>query len=119
MLELSEDEFEILRSQIGTSSWGGNRHPPFAFTEHGAVMLATILNTPEAVEASKYIVRAFVQFRELVLEYEELKLGLEKLEHSTKEEFKEHREKLERIFRALNLLIEKENEPRKMIGYKK
>ena len=51
-------------SQIATSSHGGRRHRPFAFTEHGAIMAATILNSPEAVAMSVFVVRAFMQMRE-------------------------------------------------------
>ena len=54
MFQLTQEEYEILKSQIATSrSWGGRRHPPNAFTEHGAVMLASVLNTDIAVQASK------------------------------------------------------------------
>jgi len=52
MFSLTPDEFDILRSQFATSRWGGRRYPPKAFTEHGAVMLASIIKSPVAVEAS-------------------------------------------------------------------
>lgn len=55
-----------LRSQIVTSSYGGRRYLPWVFTEHGAIMLATVLNSEIAVDASVRVVRAFVQMRELV-----------------------------------------------------
>ena len=68
MFQLTEDEDESLRSQIATSNTGrgGRRYFPYAFTEHGAIMAATILNSPRAVEMSVFIVRAFVQLREMV-----------------------------------------------------
>lgn len=66
IFELSAGEFANLKSQIATSSWGGRRKLPLAFTEHGAIMAATVLNTPRAGEVSVYVVRAFVKLRELV-----------------------------------------------------
>jgi ORF6N domain len=58
MFQLSAEELEILRSHSATSSWGGRRHAPYAFTEHGAIMAAMILNSRHAVEMSVYVVRA-------------------------------------------------------------
>jgi hypothetical protein len=66
MFQLENQEFAILRSQIATSSWGGKRMPSFAFTEHGAIMAATVLNSPRTIEVSVYVVRAFVQMREAI-----------------------------------------------------
>lgn len=50
MFELSPDEFNNLRSQFGTSSWGGARYVPMAFTEHGVIMLASVLNSERAIQ---------------------------------------------------------------------
>ena len=62
---LTRTEFENLRRQIGTSrSYGGRRYLPYAFTEHGAVMAANVLNSERAVAMSVYVVRAFVKLRE-------------------------------------------------------
>ena len=66
---LSDQEVAVLRSQFATSSWstrahGGRRYSPRVFTEHGAIMAATILNTSRAVQVSVYVVRAFVKLRE-------------------------------------------------------
>lgn len=77
---LSQEEFEILRSQNATSSWGGRRHPPFAFTEHGAVMLANVLNSKTAVEASVQVVRAFIRIRALLGSHAELAREVQELE---------------------------------------
>lgn len=62
---LSDTEFDFLRLQSVTSKngRGGRRYPPYAFTEHGAVMLASVLNSPRAIEASIFVVRAFVGMR--------------------------------------------------------
>jgi hypothetical protein len=66
IFELTPEEFANLKSQFAISSWGGRRKLPRAFTEHGAIMAATVLNTPRAVEVSVYVVRAFVRLRELM-----------------------------------------------------
>jgi hypothetical protein len=68
MFQLSQEEFDALMSQIATSKLGrgGRRKRPFVFTEHGAIMLASILNSERAIEASIYVVRAFVRMRELI-----------------------------------------------------
>lgn len=60
---LTQDEYGDLRSQSAISSWGGRRHPPVVFTEAGVALAATVLNTPRAIEASRYIVQVFLQAR--------------------------------------------------------
>ena len=64
ILELTKEEAANLKSQFATSSWGGKRKLPLAFTEHGAIMAATVLNSPRAVQMTVYVVRAFVKVRE-------------------------------------------------------
>ena len=64
MFQLTEQEMDNLKSQFATSSCGGRRKLPLAFTEHGAIMAASVLNSGRAVEMSVYVVRAFVQLRE-------------------------------------------------------
>ena len=66
MFQLTLDEFEILKSQIATSRWGGNRKLPFAFTEQGLAMLSGILNSDIAIEMNILIMRAFVAIRQLI-----------------------------------------------------
>lgn len=83
MFQLTESEYESLRSQIVTLKPGRGQHRkylPYAFTEHGAIMAATILNSPRAVEMSVYIVRAFVQLREMLSANAELAAKLLELE---------------------------------------
>ncbi|MFA5187396.1 MAG: ORF6N domain-containing protein [Patescibacteria group bacterium] len=69
VFRLTKEEADNLRFQIGTSSraWGGRRHLPWAFTEHGAIMAATVLNSSKAVEMSVFVVRAFVKMREQLM----------------------------------------------------
>ena len=80
MFRLENHEFAILRSQFATSSWGGRRYSPFVFTEHGAIMAASILNSPRAIQVSVYVVRAFVQMREALLVHKEMGKRLDELE---------------------------------------
>jgi hypothetical protein len=85
MFQLSVLETEALRSQIATSNAprrgrGGRRYRPYAFTEHGAIMAAMILSSPHAVEMSVYVVRAFVQLRELLASNKELARRFAQLE---------------------------------------
>jgi hypothetical protein len=78
MFRLTRTETEALnRSQFVTGSQKHRdpRFPPFAFTEHGAIIAATVLSSPRAVEMSVYVVRAFVQVRELLIQFEELFRG--------------------------------------------
>ena len=83
--QLTDDETERLRFQIGTSKKGrgGRRYNPYVFTEHGAVMLASVLNSPMAIEASIMVVRAFVKMRSLLALHEELAKRIEKLEETS------------------------------------
>ena len=77
LFEFNAGEFARLKSQFATSSWGGRRKLPFAFTEHGAIMAATVLNGPRAVEVSVYVVRAFVALRDALGAHKELAKRLE------------------------------------------
>lgn len=82
MVELTAEEWRLLRSQIATSSsgHGGRRHPPMAFTEHGAVMLATVLSSRRAVQVSILVVRTFVRLRELLATHEALSRRIDSME---------------------------------------
>ena len=80
MFQLDNQEFANLRSQIATSSWGGRRYPPLAFTEHGALMAASILNSPRAIEVSVFVIRAFVQMRDAVASHRGIAKRLDQLE---------------------------------------
>jgi hypothetical protein len=83
MFQLSLQEFENWRSQIVMSNPGakmGLRRPPYAFTEHGALQLASVLNSPRAAEMSIVVVRAFVQLRELLATHKDLAAKFRKLE---------------------------------------
>ena len=86
MFRLTNQELTSLRSQIATLKTGRGQHSkylPYAFTEHGAIMAATILNSPRATEVSVFIVRAFVQLREMLATHKVLAAKLEELEQKT------------------------------------
>jgi hypothetical protein len=94
MFQLTEEETEAMRSQFATASGDAPRmrsqsvtaskrnvrYQPYAFTEHGAIMATTILNSPRAVEVSVFVVRAFVKLRQLAMAHKELAAKLEQLE---------------------------------------
>jgi hypothetical protein len=104
MFQLSNQEFSNLRSQFATSSWGGRRKLPYAFTEHGAIMAASILNTPRAIDVSVYVVRAFVQLREVLATHKELAKRLDELESRIERKLVTHDQALADIIRAIREL---------------
>lgn len=85
IFQLNDEESASLRRQIGTSNngRGGRRYLPYVFTEHGAVMLASVLNSPTAVEASIVVVRAFVKMRAMLALHQDLADRVEELEKVT------------------------------------
>lgn len=120
-IEISKNDTDFLRSQNATLKDNRGKHRkylPYVFTEHGAVMLASVLNSPVAVEASIYVVRAFVKLRDLLSLHKELADKISELEQSTREQFKEHSEQLNLLFGALKQLIAEKNEPVEPIGFK-
>ena len=114
MFQLSEEEFLVLKSQFATSSWGGRRSLPYVFTEHGAIMAASVLNSPRAVEMSVYVVRAFVSIRTHILQYKELSQKVSELEAK----LGKHDENIVSIVNALKLLMEPPKAKKKEIGFK-
>ena len=111
MFQLTESELQNLISQNATSSWGGRRKLPYAFTEHGAVMAASILKSEAAVKASIFVVRTFIKLRQLISGYHELTERMDGLEEKYDSQF-------EQVIHALEGLAEKKKEPRKLIGFK-
>jgi hypothetical protein len=107
-----------LMSQNATSSWGGRRKLPLVFTEHGALMLASVLNSLTAIHASIYVVRAFVKLREFLSMHKELAERVADLEKRTYEKLDEHSEQLKLVFQALKDLVQPSKEPRESIGFK-
>src|SRR6266540_1337342 len=92
MFQISSGEWENLKYQIGTSSsgHGGRRRPPYAFTEHGAIMAANVLNSSRAVQMSVFVVRAFLKMRALLGDKRELAKKLAALEKELKQRLDVH-----------------------------
>ena len=113
--QLAPQEFANLKSQIATSSLhGGKRKLPWVFTEHGAIMLASVLNSPIAVEASVRVVRAFVGMREQLAAHKELAQKLSELENRVSG----HDGAISNLFEAIRRLVEPPlPENRREIGF--
>jgi regulator of replication initiation timing len=116
MFELTEQEFTNLRSQFGTSSWGGTRYAPMAFTEHGVLMLSSVLSSEKAIEVNIHIMRIFTKVRRMLTDNLSLRLEVEAI----KKKLENQDKNIELVFTYLDELIEKhENpKPRKRIGFK-
>ncbi len=128
MFALTADEWAALRSQFATSNEqggrGGRRYAPRVFTEHGALMAATILNSPRAVEVSVYVVRAFVRLREMAATHGDLAKRLAELEDKTEALAMNHdtfsrntRAQLKQVFDALRELMTPPDPPKRPIGF--
>jgi len=115
MFQLSLDEFTFLRSQIVISkSRGGRRYMPYAFTEHGAIMAANILNSQRAVRMSVFVVRAFVKLRETALRYKELAAKIRELERKVGT----HDHAIASTIAAIRQLMSSPTRERKQIGFR-
>lgn len=110
---LTQREFQHMRSQIVTSSWGGIRYLPTAFTEQGVSMLSGVLNNPVAVQVHIQIIRVFTKMKELLLTHKDILLKLEKLERDVKENKKD----IALIFEALKQLLTQPQAKRRMIRF--
>ena len=127
MFQLSAKEFENWRSQLVISNPGakmGLRRAPFAFTEHGALMAASVLNSPRAVEVSLYVVRAFVRLRETLATHKGLAAKLEELEQKTEALALRHdtlaantHAQLRQVFEAIRELMSAPETKRRPIGF--
>jgi hypothetical protein len=115
MFQLNSKEHEALRSQIATSKKGrgGRRYTPFAFTEHGAIMAATVLNSERAVAMSVFVVRAFVRLREMLATNRRLAGKIDELENR----LDTHDSTIQDLIEAIKELMTPEDPPRKRIGF--
>ena len=138
MFEIKKEEYQILMSQIATSrlestvnnnktnikshptstEWGRRRKSPLVFTEYGALMLASVLNSQTAVRASIFVVRAFVKLRELLTLHHELSEKIDDLEKRTFEKLDEHSELLLQVFNALREIVTQKAIPRNPVGFR-
>ena len=108
--EFARQDVAQMRSQFVTSSRRNLLRSPMAFTEHGAIMLASVLNSPVAVAASVAVVRAFVRLRELAITHKDLAAKLDELETKVKG----HDESLKQVFQALRQIM---SPPSRTIGF--
>lgn len=115
--EVSDQEAQALMSQFATSSRGGTRKRPLAFTEHGAIMAATVLNSPSAVKMSVFVVRAFVQYRSILSSTQELAGRLDALERHVATKLTVHDRTLNDLLKAIRSLTESPAIKRRPIGF--
>jgi phage regulator Rha-like protein len=115
MFQLTLKEEQILRSQIAISrgQHGGRRYLPHAFTEHGAIMAANVLNSKRAVQMSVYVVRAFVRLREMLAANGRLAAKINELEGR----LDTHDSEIQKLLGAIRQLMTPEATPRRRIGF--
>jgi hypothetical protein len=112
MFQLSREEFNNLKSQFVTSSWGGlRRATPYAFTEQGVAMLSSVLNSPRAIQVNVEIMRAFVRLRELIATNRDLARRLDELE-------KRYDARFRAVFVAIRQLMAPPEKARRSIGFR-
>ena len=117
---LSNDEWNSLRSQIATLKKARGAHRkflPYAFTEHGALMAAGVLNSPQAIEVSIYVVRTFVALREVLTSTGDLARKLEDLERRLDSKLERHDQAISEILRAIRSLMAPPESKRRPIGF--
>ena len=111
MFLLTKDEFDNLRSNFGTSSWGGIRYLPMAFTEQGIAMLSSVLKSKRAIKVNIQIMRAFVKLRKLISSHKGLLNKIEEMEKKYDYQFKV-------VFEAIRQMMTPPEKTQKEIGFK-
>ncbi len=116
MFELNEEEFQNLRSHSGTSSWGGIRYAPMAFSEHGVLMLSSVLNSQKAINVNIQIMRIFTKIHQEISDNLILKNEIDKI----KLHLKDHDNNIQELFSCLDELIKEKEKPgpRKRVGFR-
>ena len=111
MFQLTKSEFDnFLRCQNGTSSWGGRRYLPYAFTEQGVAMLSSILRSKRAVQVNIAIMRTFVKLRRILEDNALLRRKIESMERKYDEQFQQ-------VFTVLKYMIAEETKPKQPFGF--
>ncbi len=110
LLHLTHEEVINLKRQFGTSSWGGTRKPPMAFTEHGILMLSSVLKSKRAIQVNIQIMETFTKFREMLLSHKGLKQKIDEMERKYDDQFKI-------VFKAIKELLEPPEKPKGRIGF--
>jgi len=119
LFQLNKEEFNDLKSQFATSSWGGRRTPPVAFTDYGVLMLSSVLNSDRAIKVNIQIIRIFTKMREMMLAHKDVVAQLEQMQ----QKLAEHDNNIILIFDYIKELENEklqrsEQQNRKKIGYK-
>ena len=115
MFQLTGEEFNTMRSQIVTASKRNIRYMPFAFTEHGTLMAANVLNSMHAITMSVEIILAFIRVRRLTFSSKEVTKRVGALERG----FQQHDEKLKTVFDVIRKLMAPSDKPHRKIGFHK
>jgi hypothetical protein len=117
MFQLTNEEWKSLRSQIAISKKGkgGRRYAPFVFTEHGVLMLSSVLTSERAIQVNIQIMRIYTKLRSMLLTHKDILLKLEKLEMKTSK----HDENFKIVFDYLKELLNPKTEPLRKIGFKR
>jgi hypothetical protein len=110
MFQLTKEEFSNLRSQFVTSSWGGRRYLPYAFTEQGVAMLSSVLNSKRAIHINITIMRIFIRLRNLLISNTSLARKLKALE-------KKYDSQFSIVFDAIRQLMTPPEPKKRMIGF--
>jgi phage regulator Rha-like protein len=111
LLQLTPEEITNLICHFGRSRWGGTRKLPFAFTEHGILMLSSVLNSKRAIQVNIQIMRTFTQLREMLVSHKDLRRKIEEMEKKYDHQFKI-------VFQAIRELIEPPpSKPKRPIGF--
>lgn len=111
MFQLTNEEYENLRSQFATSSWGGARTLPRVFTEQGVSMLSSVLNSERAIQVNIQIIRTFTQLREILSQNRVMAEKIEKMERKYDKHISE-------IFKVLKRLVVEDEKPKEKIGFR-
>lgn len=120
MFLLTGDEWDSLRSQFATLKRGRGQHRkflPYAFTEHGALMAASVLNSPRAIEMSIFLVRTFVELRDMMVSHKELSIRLAELEGRLDHKLAKQDRAIVEILAAIRALMERPRPPSRPIGF--
>ncbi len=109
--QLTVQEYAILKSQFVTSSWGGKRKLPYAFTEPGVAMLSSVLRSKRAVAVNIQIIRTFIELRKMLSTHDALRKKIESMEKKYDKQFKA-------VFDVLKQLLKEDEQPKEKIGFR-
>lgn len=114
MFQLTDEEWTNLKSQNATSSWGGRRKSPYAFTEHGVLMLSSVLNSERSIAVNIHIMRVFTKLRQMLITHQDLLIKMNELESKVSN----HDKSIKQVFAYLKQFVKDQEEPREPVGFK-